>query len=166
MRRLLVCLAAGMIVLVVGAAGGAALAAGQLHILSKVCVAKASRAVTAPDKGNCRNGALLEQVGSPVRGRTGARGATGATGPQGAQGPQGVQGLQGPPGISAAPHIYIVNWSGSAVKNATAGVTEVGAPTVDSASKQQQTIWAFPVDVTSCSIQVSVLIAGYYDAFE
>jgi hypothetical protein len=154
MRRLVVSLLAGITLLVVGAAGGAALAAGRLHILTKACVATASRAITAPKLGKCPKGSLLEQVGSSTPGKTGATGATGSTGATGATGSQGPQ---GPAGTPAPTKTYILNYrQGSGVANASSGVTLVAGPFDDAVGHTEDTKWSFPVDITSCTPQVTV----------
>jgi hypothetical protein len=102
MRTRLVVLLTTIALLAAGAAGGGAIAASKLHVLSKVCVATASRAITAPTKGKCPRGALLERVGGSTPGKTGPRGATGATGAAGAAGATGLQGTAGAPGSPAA----------------------------------------------------------------
>lgn len=154
MRRLVILFLTSLGLIGLGAAGGVAAASVKLHVLSQVCVGTKSRAVTAPTKGHCPAGSLLEVVGTTKVGKTGATGPAGPPGAVGAQGPQGL------PGAPASTKTYILNWVSGKIANATPGVTEVGTATDDNTATTEATNWHFPVDVTACAIQVSVVSVG------
>jgi hypothetical protein len=148
MRRLVILVLASLSLIGLGAAGAVAAASIKLHVLSQVCVATKSRAVTAPTRGHCPAGTLLEAVGTTKVGKTGATGPSGPAGPAGAAGPQGAP---------ASAKTYIVNWKrGQHVPvNAYAGVVLSGGPFDDAGEHSEDTTWEFPVDVTNCALGVS-----------
>jgi len=58
-----------------------------------------------------------------------------------------------------------VNVTSGTATNATAGVTQVGTAVTDATYKTESTVWKFPVDITACAIQVSVVSTGGYYSF-
>ncbi len=149
-------LTAALTLVAVGAAGGAAVAGSKLHVLTRACVATASRAIMAPTNGHCPKGTLLEQVGASTPGRTGAAGRPGAAG---AQGPQGLQGPAGPAGAPATAKSYVVNYlqGASAAVNSSAGVTMTGGPYDNAAGHYEDTYWHFAADISACAIEVTTV---------
>jgi hypothetical protein len=140
MKRILAMATGSAVLLGTGAAAGAAVAATKLHVLSQACVATKSRAVTAPTKGRCPSGSVLEAIGTTRVGKTGATGPAGPAGPTGAP---------------ASTKTYIVNWQNLGLVNATNGVTQVGSAVENATDHTEVTRWRYPVDLSACAVEVT-----------
>ena len=99
-RRNVIPYLALLVVLVVGAGGGYALAASKTKTIT-VCADKSTGILHLKMRGRCKSSqtrVTWNQQGP--QGAPGPQGATGATGAVGAQGSQGPQGAQGPAGVT------------------------------------------------------------------
>ena len=86
-----------LVVLVVGAGGGYALAASSTKTIT-VCADKSTGILHLKTHGRCKSSQT--RVTWNQQGPPGPQGAQGAQGATGTEGPQGVQGVQGPAGVT------------------------------------------------------------------
>lgn len=108
-----------LVVLVVGAGGGYALAASSTKTIT-VCADKSTGILHLKTHGRCKSSQT--RVTWNQQGQQGPQGAQGAQGATGTEGPQGVQGVQGPAGVTVWAN---VNSDGTVAKGQGLSVQEV-----------------------------------------
>jgi hypothetical protein len=115
-----------LVVLVVGAGGGYALAASSSKTIT-VCADKKTGILHLKTRGRCSRSQT--RVTWNQQGPPGPQGAQGSQGATGAQGPQGVQGGQGPAGVTVWANVAdngtVVAGQGLAVQEESPGTYQV-----------------------------------------